>query len=282
MPLAPEVAHALLATTLGTALLLLVAAAFLWWWIELRINSIEKQWERRLADTQAGVLEIRKLLGEIRERSIGGESGLAESLAATQAQAQTEALQIRSLVEEVRRRWLAAETALAGNVAAAEEGLRADLSQVRKLVEEAGARSRDLRNHHGQPCSGCSGRRAIGGSTTRSLVEEARDRAVSAETSASNSALAVLSAIRAAELGAQSSGQSALAAAQTADALQAVAESGRRAWVHAVDYRLPSRPNQPRIRVWKFPSPIWAPRRREICESSRIFWLRTASQRISR
>jgi hypothetical protein len=238
MPLAPEVAHALLATTLGTALLLLVAAAFLWWWIELRINSIEKQWERRLADTQAGVLEIRKLLGEIRERSIGGESGLAESLAATQAQAQTEALQIRSLVEEVRRRWLAAETALAGNVAAAEEGLRADLSQVRKLVEEAGAKAEIFETTMVNRAAAAQAAAQSEAAQTRSLVEEARDRAVSAETSASNSALAVLSAIRAAELGAQSSGQSALAAAQTANALQAVAESGRRAWVHAVDYRL--------------------------------------------
>jgi hypothetical protein len=87
MSLAPEVAHALLAATLGTALLLLLAAGFLWWWFQLRINSVEKHWERRLADTQTGVLQIRKLLEEIRERSIGGESGLAESLVATRAQA---------------------------------------------------------------------------------------------------------------------------------------------------------------------------------------------------
>lgn len=227
MSLAPEVAHALLATTLGTALLVLVAVAFLWWWIQLRVGSLEKHWERRLADTQAGVLQIRKLLEEIRERSIGGESGLAESLSATQAQAEAEALQIRNLVEEVRQRSLAAE-----------QGVRADLSQVRKLVEEAGARAAIFETTTVSRAAAAQAAAESEAAQTRSLVEEARDRAVSAETSASHSAAALQSAIRSVELGAQSSMQSALAAAQTASAVQAVAESGRRAWVHVVDYRL--------------------------------------------
>ncbi len=227
MSLAPEVAHALLATTLGTALLLLVAAGFLWWWIQLRINSAEKHWERRLADTQTGVLQIRKLLEEIQERSIGGESGLAESLVATRAQAQAEALQVRNLIEEVRQRSLAAEA-----------GLSADLSQVRKLLEEAGARAVIFETNMVNRAAAAQAAAQSEAAETRSLVAEARGRAVSAEASASHSAAAVQSAIRSAELGAQSSEQSARAAAQTASALQAVAESGRRAWVHVVDYRL--------------------------------------------
>jgi hypothetical protein len=79
----------------------------------------------------------------------------------------------------------------------------------------------------------------------RVLAEEAHSRLAATEASATDSAAAARSAVRAAEFSARSAAQSAISAAETAGALRAVAESGRRAWVHAVDFKLTLKTQQP-------------------------------------
>jgi hypothetical protein len=72
----------------------------------------------------------------------------------------------------------------------------------------------------------------------RKMAEDAASRSVSADANAGACAAASKSAAQAAERSAQSSERSALAATETASALRATAESARRAWVHAVEFKL--------------------------------------------
>jgi len=72
----------------------------------------------------------------------------------------------------------------------------------------------------------------------RALGVDGRTRSASAEASANHSAAASEAAARAAEQSALSAERSANAASEATAAIQALAESGRRAWVHAVDFRL--------------------------------------------
>lgn len=70
------------------------------------------------------------------------------------------------------------------------------------------------------------------------LAKDGRARSANAEAGANRSAAASEAAARAAEQSALSAQASANAATEATAALQALAESGRRAWVHAVDFRL--------------------------------------------
>jgi hypothetical protein len=66
----------------------------------------------------------------------------------------------------------------------------------------------------------------------------ARESAVSAAENSSRSASAAESASRAAEQSVQAAERAALAASEMASTLRAAAESSKRAWVHAMDFRL--------------------------------------------
>jgi hypothetical protein len=71
----------------------------------------------------------------------------------------------------------------------------------------------------------------------RADVARAEQSAVAAAETSSRSAAAAQSAVRAAEQAAQAAERSTLAASETTSAMRAVAESGKRAWVHPVDFR---------------------------------------------
>jgi hypothetical protein len=72
----------------------------------------------------------------------------------------------------------------------------------------------------------------------RTEIARAEESAVSAAETSSRCAAAAQSAIHAAEQSAQAAERGALAASETSLAMRAVAESGKRAWVYPVDFRL--------------------------------------------